>query len=107
MSQKNDLLKDISYKLDKIIKLLAFDVVKGIEKEQDKIELLDSLGFRPIDIAKLLNKNLNVITAHLSKIRKKKGAGSKATEQNPELSKEETKLSQNPVKESKTVRENG
>ncbi|MEM1577358.1 MAG: hypothetical protein QXT98_07600 [Archaeoglobaceae archaeon] len=99
MNQKNDLLKDISDKLDKIIKLLAFDIAKGIEKEQDKIELLDSLGFRPVDIAKLLNKNLNVITAHLSRIRKKRGVGSKAMEQNPELGKEETKFYlKNPVK---------
>lgn len=81
MSQINDLLKDISSKLDKILRLLTLDIVKGIEKEQDKIELLDSLGFRPVEIAKLLNKNPNVITAHLSVIRKKRETLSKTSEQ--------------------------
>jgi len=81
MSQTNNLLKDISDKLDKIMRLLALETVKGIEKEKDKIELLDSLGFRPVEIAKLLNKNLNVITAHLSAIRKRKETLSKTSEQ--------------------------
>jgi hypothetical protein len=81
VSQINDLLKDISSKLDKILRLLTLDIVKGIEKEQDKIELLDSLGFRPVEIAKLLNKNPNVITAHLSVIRKKRETLSKTSEQ--------------------------
>lgn len=72
MSQTHDLLKDISNKLDKIIKLLALNIIKGVEKERDKVELLDSIGFRPIEIAKILNKNPNVITAHLSVVRRKK-----------------------------------
>lgn len=81
MSQA-DKLDDISNKLDKIIKLLAFDIVKGIEKEQDKIELLDLIGFRPTEIAKLLNKGTNVITAHLSQIRRRREATKlKASEQ--------------------------
>jgi hypothetical protein len=81
MSLTNNLLKDISDKLDKIMRLLALETVKGIEKEMDKIELLDSLGFRPVEIAKLLNKNPNVITAHLSKIRKKRETFSRTSEQ--------------------------
>jgi hypothetical protein len=74
VSQISDLLKDISSKLDKILRLLTLDIVKGIEKEQDKIELLDSLGFRPIEIAKLLNKSPDNINVQLSIIRKKKAS---------------------------------
>jgi hypothetical protein len=83
MSQTEELLKEISGKLDKILRLLAIGIVKGIDKEQDKIELLDLLGFRPIEIAKLLNKSQDNINVQLSIIRKKKEAAAKpkATQQ--------------------------
>jgi DNA-binding NarL/FixJ family response regulator len=71
MSQQNDLLKEISEKLDKILKLLAIDAVKSIEKEQGKIALLDSLGFRPVEIAKFLNKSQENVNVVLGTIRKK------------------------------------
>jgi len=82
MGQTEDLLNEISSKLDKILRLLTIDIVKGIEKEQDKTELLDSLGFRPVEIPKLLNKSQDNINVQLSKIRKKKEpeAKPKATE---------------------------
>jgi hypothetical protein len=82
MGQTEDLLNEISSKLDKILRLLTIDIAKGIEKEQDKTELLDSLGFRPVEIAKLLNKSQDNINVQLSKIRKKKEpeAKPKATE---------------------------
>lgn len=66
------LLQEISEKMDKLLRLQALEVVKGIEGEQGKIELLDSLGFRPIDIANLLNKTPENINVVLSNIRKKK-----------------------------------
>jgi len=72
MSQTDKLLAEISQKLDKMLRLLAIDAVKGITKEQEKIELLDSLGFRPIEIAKLLNKSPDNISVQLNIIRKKK-----------------------------------
>ena len=71
MSQPNDLLKEISEKLDKILKLLAIDAVRTIEKEQGKIALLDSLGFRPVEIAKFLNKSQENVNVVLGAIRKK------------------------------------
>jgi len=52
--------------------LNAVDAVKGIEKEQDKIELLDSLGFRTTEIARLLNKSPENVSVQLGNIRKKK-----------------------------------
>jgi len=72
MSQTNDLLNEISGKLDKILKLLSMDAVKGYSTEQEKIELLDSLGFRPVEIAKFLNKSPENVNVQLSLIRKKK-----------------------------------
>lgn len=68
--------------MDKMLRLLALDAVKGITTEQEKIELLDSLGFRPIEIAGLLNKTPDNINVQLNIIRKKKtGKQTKATEQ--------------------------
>jgi hypothetical protein len=72
MSQTNDFLNEISGKLDKILKLLAIDAVKGCSAEQEKIELLDSLGFRPVEIAKFLNKSQENVNVQLGLIRKKK-----------------------------------
>jgi hypothetical protein len=77
MSQTDKLLQEISGKMDKLLRLQALEVVKGIAAEQGKIELLDSLGFRPIEIAQLLNKTPDNIGVQLSIIRKKK-AGKKA-----------------------------
>lgn len=72
-----DLLKEISIKLDKILKLLSVDVIKDYSTEKEKIELLDSLGFRPIEIAKLLNKSPENVSVQLGNLRKKKNEGSK------------------------------
>ena len=70
--QTNDLLEEISEKLDKVLKLLAIDAVKGYEKEQQKIEILDSIGFKPSEIAKMLNKSPENVSVVLRSIRKKK-----------------------------------
>lgn len=66
-----NVLKEISEKLDKLIRLQAIMVVKNEESEQSKIELLDSLGFRPTEIARLLNKSPANVSVVLSSIRKK------------------------------------
>lgn len=79
MSQTDNLLAEISGKLDKVLRLLALDVVKGYEKELEKIELFDSLGFRPIEIAKLLNKSQDNVNNRLNEIRKKRENTSKTT----------------------------
>lgn len=61
--QTNDLLIDISSKLDKVLKLMALQVVRGLEKESEKIELLDTAGFTSTEIGKALNKSTaNVCT---------------------------------------------
>lgn len=84
MTEKNrteELLAEISSKLDKALRLLALDVVKDYEKEQQKIELLDSLGFRPVDIAKFLNKSQENVNVVLGSIRKKKEPALKKSEE--------------------------
>lgn len=65
-------LSVISQKLDKIIKLLAMNTVKDIETDQGKIELLEQLGFRPVEIAFCLGKTPDNINVQLSFIRKKR-----------------------------------
>lgn len=103
MNQTDNLLAEISEKLDKVLRLLALDVVKAYEKEEEKIELLDSLSFRPIEIAKLLNKTQDNVNSRLNAIRKKRekttkkaepektntqeGEKKEPTEQNPEATK--------------------
>jgi DNA-binding CsgD family transcriptional regulator len=72
MSQTDGLLREISEKLDKIMRLLAVDAVKEYATQQEKIDLLDSLGFRPTEIAKLLNKSPDNIYVQLNIIRKKR-----------------------------------
>lgn len=78
--QTNDLLVDISSKLDKVLKLLAIGAVKDFEKEQQKIELLDSLGFKPSEIAKFLNKSPENVSVVLGSIRKRKEISTKKVE---------------------------
>jgi DNA-binding NarL/FixJ family response regulator len=77
MSQTDKLLTEISEKMDKVLRLLAMETVKGVTAEQGKIELLDSLGFRPIEIAKLLNKSPDNVSVQLNVIRKKREKAAK------------------------------
>ena len=71
MNDTDKLLTEISEKMDKILRLLGVNTVKEITTELEKIELLDSLGFRPIEIAKLLNKSPENVNVQLNIIRKK------------------------------------
>jgi len=85
MNQSDKLLAEISEKLDKVLRLLALDVVKGYERELEKIDLLDSIGFRPIEIAKFLNKSQDNVNNRLNEIRKRRElASGKSKEKNPE-----------------------
>jgi hypothetical protein len=72
MTTTDDLLKEISGKLDKITKLLAADAIREYGTEQEKIELLDSMGFKSTEIAKLLNKSIQNVCVQLNIISKKK-----------------------------------
>ena len=59
-------------RLDKILRLQAIEVVKGLAKEQDKIELLDSLGFKSSEIDRLLGKSVGYSSVVLYQLKKKK-----------------------------------
>ena len=65
---------EISKKLDTLIRLQALLVVRGEPTEQAKVALLDQLGFRPVEIAKMLNKTPENVGMVLSRLKKgKKG----------------------------------
>jgi cell division protein ZapA (FtsZ GTPase activity inhibitor) len=72
MTLTDDLLKEISEKLDRVLKLLTINVIGELNQEQEKIELLDSAGFRPVEIAKLLNKTPENVNVQLGTLRKRK-----------------------------------
>ena len=61
-------------KLDKILKLMARREVGGMPKEQDKIDALDSLDFKPGEIAKMLGKSPENVSVVLGNIRKKRAS---------------------------------
>lgn len=86
MSNTDRLLQEISEKMDKLLRLQALEAVKGITAEQGKVELLDSLGFRPIEIAKLLNKTPENVSMQLSNVRKKKNEPKIKASSKPEIS---------------------
>ena len=67
-------------KFDKVLRLLATQTVKGLVREQDKIELLDNMGFKSGEIDKLLAKNQGYTSVVLSQLKKKKQPKTQATQ---------------------------
>ncbi len=59
-------------RLDKILRLEAIQVVKGLARESDKIELLDSVGFKPTEIDRMLGKSVGYSSVALYQMKKKK-----------------------------------
>lgn len=59
-------------KLDKILRLLTLPAVKDKEKEQDKIVLLDSFGFKASEIDRLLGKSPGYSSVVIAQLKKKK-----------------------------------
>lgn len=85
---------EISSKLDKVIKLMALQAVKGLEKEQEKIELLDNAGFSSSEIGKALNKSTANVCTVLKQIKDKSGKAEKKEQkakptEEPEIKSEE------------------
>jgi len=76
-------LKEISEKLDKLIKLQAMTAVKDQPSERDKIALLHSLDFRNIEIARMLGKdphNVDVVISDFKKAPKTRKKSSTLSE---------------------------
>ncbi|MFH1399444.1 MAG: hypothetical protein ABIG95_05020 [Candidatus Woesearchaeota archaeon] len=68
-----ELLKDISNKLDMLVKLTAFQIVKD-QSLKDQVVFLSGIGIQPKEIANILNKSPNHIYVMMNKIKKSKGA---------------------------------
>jgi DNA-directed RNA polymerase specialized sigma24 family protein len=93
--ETNDLLLDILSKLDKVVKLLALEAVKGL-KEQEKIGLLDSVGFSSADIGKALGKSTANVCTVLKQIKEKSDKVEKTAQKTTKAHKEpETKAQAN------------
>jgi len=74
--------KEITSKMDLVIRLLALNIVKDLNVQKDKIITLSSFGFGPSEIAKLLGTTPNAVNVTLSEMRKK----TKKEKQTPETS---------------------
>jgi len=61
--------KELSNKLDTIIRLLALNVVQGKDLK-NQVSILTSFGFQPKEIAEMLNKTPNHIRVILHGLRK-------------------------------------
>lgn len=68
---KENVLEQISKKLDIVIKLLAVNAIKN-EKFIRKVEVLSDFGFSPHLIAQLTGKTANNVRVQLHSIRKKR-----------------------------------
>ena len=102
MSQTEKLLVGITEKLDKVLKLLAVNTLKEIKTEQEKMELLDLIGFRPVEIARLLNKSPDNVSVQLNAIRKKRQA-----EKKPKAAEQGQPLKNDVEKEGKSTQTEG
>jgi len=68
-------LKEISRKLDTMVRLLAIDVIRGREL-RDQIKLLSQAGLKPTEIAEVLGKTSNSVRVALFGIRRSQGRDS-------------------------------
>lgn len=62
--------KQLTQKLDILIRLTAMNSVAG-KSLAEQVELLTSISFRPSEIAEVLGRPLNIITATLSNLKRK------------------------------------
>jgi len=71
-------LKELSGKLETVIRLLAIEVTRGRDL-RDQIKLLSQAGLKPMEIAEVLGKTPNAVRVALFGIRRKRGRNSTAT----------------------------
>lgn len=64
--------KDILHELQVIKKLLALSLLPADDSQLKRIAKLDSLGFRPKDIAEILATSSNTVNVALNRIRNSK-----------------------------------
>lgn len=63
--------EEITKRLDLIARLISLSLVKNEKTLAGKVKVLDASGFKPKEIATLLDKKLNHIHQVLHKLRKK------------------------------------
>jgi DNA-directed RNA polymerase specialized sigma24 family protein len=72
MSEQEQILGEISKKMDRVIRLLALNLIKDMKTQKEKILTLSSFGFGPSEIAELLGTTSGTVSVALSQARKKK-----------------------------------
>ena len=72
MEEKNSAFRQLEQKLDVIAALLLRLIPKNIEglSLKEQINLLDGLGVRPVEIAKIVGRSSNHVNKELVAIRK-------------------------------------
>jgi DNA-directed RNA polymerase specialized sigma24 family protein len=70
--QTNELLTEISSKLDKVSKLLTLNLVKDQEKQKDKIIALAGFGYGVTDISEMLDTTTGTVNQTLVRFRKER-----------------------------------
>jgi hypothetical protein len=72
--ETQELLRQLGQKLDMIAALLLRSVPRNIESLslKDQIRILDGLGIRPVEIAKIVGKSSGHVNKELVAIRKEK-----------------------------------
>lgn len=65
----DDQLKEVTSRLDTIIRLIASDKIE-IKNVKEKVEYLTKAGLTPTQIAKLIGKPVNTVTSYTSRLKK-------------------------------------
>lgn len=72
---EDEQLKELSRKLDTVIRLLAIEAIRGRDL-RDQIKLLNQAGLKPMEIAEVLSKTPNAVRVALFGIRRSRGRDS-------------------------------
>lgn len=64
-------LKEITDRLDKLIRIIAISSSQGLSSTE-RIILLNKSGFRPKEIAEIVGTTLNVVNVRLSEMRRRR-----------------------------------
>jgi DNA-directed RNA polymerase specialized sigma24 family protein len=70
-------LKEISLKLDRVIRLLALNAVPAGHSLQEKATILSRIGFAPKEIAEIIGTTPNAVSVTLSAAKRSKARKAK------------------------------
>lgn len=65
-------LKEITERLDTIIKMISISLAEETDSPKEQIKRLSSVGMSPSQIGRILGKSTNVVTAYQTRIKKSK-----------------------------------